>query len=88
MPPAPTVPGRPKKRSALEARDPKATPMDLVSLVRAGLPWALYRGVMAELGLTDQMAAVVLRIPLRTLSRRKGGALTPRKVSTSFAWFV
>jgi putative toxin-antitoxin system antitoxin component (TIGR02293 family) len=53
--------------------------MDLVSLVREGLPWTLYQGVMTDLGFTDQMAAGVLHIPLRTLTRRKGGRLDPQE---------
>jgi len=63
----------------MEIRYLKATPMDLVELVREGLPWTLYQGVMTDLGLTDQMAAGVLHIPLRTLTRRKGGRLDPRE---------
>jgi putative toxin-antitoxin system antitoxin component (TIGR02293 family) len=73
------TPNRPKRRPALEVRYLKATPMDLVGLVREGLPWALYQGVMTDLGLTDQMAAGVLHIPLRTLTRRKGGRLDPQE---------
>jgi len=67
------------KRPALEAKVLKATPMDLVVMVREGLPWALYQGVLKDLGLTDQLAAGVLQIPLRTLTRRKGGRLDPRE---------
>ncbi len=63
----------PKRRPILEVQYLKATPLDLVNLVREGLPWTLYQGVMTDLGLTDQMAAGVLHIPLRTLTRRKGG---------------
>ena len=72
-------PKRPKRRPPLEVKYLKATPMDLVGLVRAGLPWTLYQGVMTDLGLTDQMAAGVLHIPLRTLTRRKGGRLDPQE---------
>ena len=72
-------PKHPKKRPALEVRYLKATPMDLVDMVREGLPWSLYQGVMTDLGFTDQMAAGVLRIPLRTLTRRKGGRLDPQE---------
>ena len=72
-------PDRPKRRPALEVRYLKSTPMDLVGLVREGLPWALYQGVMTDLGFTDQMAAGVLHIPLRTLTRRKGGRLDPQE---------
>jgi len=53
--------------------------MDLVGMVREGLPWTLYQGVMTDLGFTDQMAAGVLHIPLRTLTRRKGGRLDPQE---------
>jgi len=77
--PVEALPDHPKKRPALEIRYLKATPMDLVELVREGLPWTLYQGVMTDLGLTDQMAAGVLHIPLRTLTRRKGGRLDPRE---------
>ena len=72
-------PSRPRRRPALEVRYLKATPMDLVSLVREGLPWPLYQGVMTDLGFTDQTAAGVLHIPLRTLTRRKGGRLDPQE---------
>lgn len=72
-------PKRPRRRSALEVRYSESTPMDLVDMVREGLPWALYQGVMTDLGYTDQMAAGVLHIPLRTLTRRKGGRLDPQE---------
>ena len=72
-----TIP--PKPRPALEVRYLKATAMDLVAMVREGLPWTLYQGVMTDLGFTDQMAAGVLHIPLRTLTRRKGGRLDPQE---------
>ena len=54
-----------------------ANPLSLVNLIRAGVPWSLYRGVVTGLGLTDQVAACVLHIPPRTLARRKGGRLEP-----------
>jgi putative toxin-antitoxin system antitoxin component (TIGR02293 family) len=54
-----------------------ANPLSLVDLIRAGVPWSLYRGVVTGLGLTDQVAACVLHIPPRTLARRKGGRLEP-----------
>jgi len=72
-------PNRPNRRSALETRYLQATPMDLVGMVREGLSWTLYQGVMTDLGFTDQVAAGVLHIPLRTLTRRKGGRLDPRE---------
>jgi putative toxin-antitoxin system antitoxin component (TIGR02293 family) len=56
-----------------------ANPLSLVDLIRAGVPWSLYRGVMTNLGLTDQVAAGVLHIPPRTLARRKGGRLEPEE---------
>lgn len=77
--PVPTAQNRPRKRSALEARYLASTPMDLVRLVREGLPWGLFKGVMADMGLTDAMAAAILHIPLRTLTRHRGGRLDPRE---------
>jgi putative toxin-antitoxin system antitoxin component (TIGR02293 family) len=56
-----------------------ANPLSLVNLIRAGVPWSLYRGVVTNLGLTDQVAAGVLHIPPRTLARRKGGRLEPEE---------
>jgi len=73
------IPDQPRKPPALEVRYLASTPMDLVDLVREGLPWALYQGVLTDLGLTDQMASGVLHIPLRTLTRRKGGRLDPQE---------
>jgi len=54
-----------------------ADPLALVGLVREGVPWDVYRDVVADLGLNDQAAAGILRIPPRTLARRKGGRLDP-----------
>jgi putative toxin-antitoxin system antitoxin component (TIGR02293 family) len=51
----------------------------LVALVRGGVPWNLYRDVVTNLGLSDQMAAGVLQVPSRTLARRKGGRLEPHE---------
>lgn len=79
MTPTGTAKRQPRKRPALETRYLEATPMDLVDLVREGLPWALYQGVVTDLGLTDPMAAGILHIPLRTLTRRKGGRLDPQE---------
>jgi putative toxin-antitoxin system antitoxin component (TIGR02293 family) len=56
-----------------------ATPMALVGLLREGVPWTIYRGVVTDLGLNDQTAAGVLHIPARTLARRKGGRLEPQE---------
>lgn len=58
---------------------PLASPLALVALVRAGVPWELYRGAVSRLGLNDQAAAGILRIPSRTLARRKGGRLEPNE---------
>ena len=69
----------PNKRPSLETEYLLAPPLDQVSMVREGLPWADYHGVIADLGMTDQMAAGVLHIPLRTLTRRKGGRLDPQE---------
>jgi putative toxin-antitoxin system antitoxin component (TIGR02293 family) len=69
----------PRKRPALEDPYPEATPLELVGMVREGLPWSLCQDVMADLGLTDQVAAGILHIPLRTLTRRKGGRLDPQE---------
>jgi putative toxin-antitoxin system antitoxin component (TIGR02293 family) len=56
------------------------SPMKMVTMVREGLPWNLYRGVVTELGFTDQAAAGVLHIPARTLARRKEeGRLEPQE---------
>lgn len=70
---------RPRKSSPLGHPYPETTPLELVGMVREGLPWTLYQEVMADLGLTDQMAAGVLHIPLRTLNRRKGSRLDPQE---------
>lgn len=56
-----------------------SSPMGLVGLVRRGVPWSVYRGVVVDLGFNDQQAAEVLQIPPRTLARRKGGRLDPRE---------
>lgn len=56
-----------------------ADPMAMVNLVREGVPWGLYEATVAELGLTDQAAASVLHIPVRTLARRKGRRLEPQE---------
>jgi putative toxin-antitoxin system antitoxin component (TIGR02293 family) len=63
----------------LEGGYPLADPLSLVALLRGGVPWSLYRGVVTNLGLTDQDAAGVLHIPPRTLARRKGGRLEPNE---------
>ena len=68
---------RPRSEPLLEGGYAQAHPLALVALVRAGLPWNLYRGVVTGLGLSDQTAAGVLHIPPRTLARRKGGHLEP-----------
>ena len=56
-----------------------ADPLQLVELVREGVPWSLYHGVASDLGLSEQVVADVLRIPPRTLARRKGGRLEPHE---------
>jgi len=73
------TPDPPKPRPTLETEYLLTPPLDQVSMVREGLPWAAYHGVIADLGMTDQMAAGVLHIPLRTLTRRKGGRLDPQE---------
>jgi len=70
---AKSVPSR--KPPFLDASYTPANPMAMVQMVREGVPWAFYRGVVMDLGLSDQVAAGVLHIPPRTLSRRKGGRL-------------
>ena len=77
MLPAATPPSR--KRPDLETTCLTATPLVLVALVREGLPWLLFKGLLAELEWNDQAAAGVLHIPLRTLNRRKGGRLDPQE---------
>ena len=62
-----------------EDRYLKAAPIALVQLVRAGVPWEIYRGMVSNFGLTDQIAAGVLHIPPRTLARRKGSRLDPQE---------
>ena len=64
---------------ALEREYPLAAPLAMVGLVREGVPWAIYREVVTDLGLNDQTAAGVLHIPPRTLARRKGGRLDPQE---------
>jgi putative toxin-antitoxin system antitoxin component (TIGR02293 family) len=56
-----------------------ADPLALVDLVRSGVPWQIYRGVVENLGLNDRAAAGILHIPPRTLARRKGGRLEPNE---------
>jgi putative toxin-antitoxin system antitoxin component (TIGR02293 family) len=73
------LPKPPRRRPALEVRYLEAAPMELVGMVREGLPWTFFQGVLTDLGYTDQMAAGVLHIPLRTLTRRKGGRLDPQE---------
>lgn len=68
-----------KTASPLDVSYPQADPMAMVGLVREGVPWNVYRDVVTELGLTDQTAAGALRIPPRTLNRRKGGRLDPQE---------
>ena len=70
---------RPRRQPDLEAAYPLGDPMALVGLVREGVPWQDYQGVMRGLGLKDQVAAGVLHIPARTLARRKGGRLDPQE---------
>ena len=76
---AENIQGSPKKRPALEIEYLETTAMEQVGMVREGLPWADYREVIGDLGMTDQTAAAVLHIPLRTLTRRKGGRLDPQE---------
>ena len=72
-------PGAPKGDTDLEGQYLLEPPRAMVALVRAGLPWNLYQGVMTNLGLNDQEAAGILHIPPRTLARRKGGRLDPQE---------
>ena len=72
-------PDDPKGQSSLETRYLQDPPMAMVALLRAGVPWNLYQGVLAKLGLNDQAAAGILHIPPRTLARRKGGRLDPQE---------
>ena len=68
-----------KEPTTPEDRFLKVAPMALVQLMRAGIPWDIYRGMMATFGLTDQVAAGVLHISPRTLARRKGSRLDPQE---------
>lgn len=52
-----------------------ASPIALVGLVREGVSWQDFRNMISSIGLTDQSAAGILQIPLRTLARRKGKRL-------------
>jgi putative toxin-antitoxin system antitoxin component (TIGR02293 family) len=56
-----------------------SSPMEMVNLVRKGVPWSLYQGVVVDLGFNDQTASGVLHIPVRTLARRKGARLEPQE---------
>jgi putative toxin-antitoxin system antitoxin component (TIGR02293 family) len=47
------------------------TRLDLVPLVRAGLPYAALEAVGSRLHVTPEAAATSLLLPLRTLARRK-----------------
>ena len=53
----------------------EASPMQCVLLLREGLTWVAFRRMALALGLSDATAAGILRIPPRTLSRRKAGRL-------------
>jgi putative toxin-antitoxin system antitoxin component (TIGR02293 family) len=64
---------------ALSVQSQGAGPLELVELVRAGVPWGLYQGFVSDLGLSEQAAAGFLHIPPRTLARRKGGRLEPQE---------
>jgi putative toxin-antitoxin system antitoxin component (TIGR02293 family) len=75
----PTKNAPPLEPSNQEGRYSLANPLALVGLVREGVPWSFYRGVVANLGLNDQIAAGYLHIPARTLTRRKGGRLEPNE---------
>jgi putative toxin-antitoxin system antitoxin component (TIGR02293 family) len=65
----------PPANPLLEMPYPTGDPMAQVGMVREGVTWETYRGVMDGLGLNDLAAAGVLHIPPRTLARRKGGRL-------------
>ena len=68
-----------KTVSPLDVSYTQADPMAMVDMVREGVPWAVYRDVVTDLGFTDQTVSEVLRIPPRTLGRRKGGRLGPQE---------
>ena len=48
--------------------------LDFVPLLRAGLPWESFELATRALGLTLEEASASLRLPARTLARRKRGA--------------
>jgi putative toxin-antitoxin system antitoxin component (TIGR02293 family) len=57
--------------------DSAASPMKYVEILREGMPWEAFRLVAKALGMSEVTAADVLRIPHRTLARRRGGRLDP-----------
>lgn len=50
---------------------PAKSPGELRALVRAGLPYAVFAAVIEGFGLAPPEAVAILRIPVRTLARRK-----------------
>ena len=52
-----------------------AAPMRCVEILRAGMPWETLQTLARALGFAEGTMAEVLRIPPRTLARRKGRKL-------------
>ena len=66
--------GRPVLKKTIRSR------LDLVPLVRAGLPFAVLAAVGGRLQLSIESTAESLQLPMRTLARRKeAGRLDPRE---------
>lgn len=63
---------------AQDATDPDASPMETIALIREGVPTGVLVQIKEALDLTDAELARVVRIPKRTLTRRKkDGVLRP-----------
>jgi len=73
------TPPRATAQPDLDREYPMASSLAQVDMVREGVPWSAYRSAVTGLGYNDQTAAGVLRIPPRTLARRKGGRLEPQE---------
>jgi len=63
---------------AQDATAPDASPMETIALIREGVPTGVLVQIKEALDLTDAELARVVRIPKRTLTRRKkDGVLRP-----------
>ena len=68
----------PLPSAAEQATAPDASPMEAIALIREGVPSEVLTHIKQALDLTDAELARVVRIPKRTLTRRKkDGVLRP-----------